>query len=207
MRTRRVSGKICNEHVASLGSVDTEVSVRERVAFWAKLPERLARLGNRVGPDDHAKIYDALHARIPMVTPDEQRAIQEENAKDDERFWDAMRGLNASHIEGYKAHIALAETKIAEVAKAAEKVETARNRLEKLRRGEDVSGGLGKRLDISAMLKAAGITRRLQRKAMLFSSLTKAEFETLLERTTHKGIEAGERITEGEARRILRARK
>ena len=43
------------------------MSVRERLAFWAKLPERLARLANRVGPDDHAKIYGALHARIRMV--------------------------------------------------------------------------------------------------------------------------------------------
>jgi hypothetical protein len=45
---------------ASLGSVDAEVSVRERLAFWAKLPERLARLGNRIGPDDQAKVHAAL---------------------------------------------------------------------------------------------------------------------------------------------------
>src|SRR5271170_2921987 len=108
MHTRRVAGKMDSEHIASLGSVDADVSVRERLAFWSKLPERLARLGNRVGPDDHAKIYAALHARIPMVTPDEQRAIQEENAKNDERFWDTTRDLNASHIEGHKALIALA---------------------------------------------------------------------------------------------------
>ena len=86
MQTRRVSGKMQTEHIASLGSIDAEVSVRERLAFWAKLPERLARLGNRVGPDDQAKVYAALHARIPMVTPDEQRAIQEANAEGDERF-------------------------------------------------------------------------------------------------------------------------
>jgi hypothetical protein len=49
MLTRRVAGKMHTEHIASLGSVDAEVSVRERLAFWAKLPERLARLGNRVG--------------------------------------------------------------------------------------------------------------------------------------------------------------
>ena len=78
-----------------LGSVDAEVSVRERFAFWARFPI-VARLANRVGNDEHPKIYGALHARIPMVTPDEQRAIQEENAKDDERFWDALRDLNAS---------------------------------------------------------------------------------------------------------------
>ena len=87
MQTRRASGKIRGEHIASLGSVDADASVRERLAFWVKLPERLARLGNRVGAEEHAKTYAAPHARIPMVTPEEQRAIQEENAKDDERFW------------------------------------------------------------------------------------------------------------------------
>jgi hypothetical protein len=66
MHTRRVAGKMHSEHIASLGSVDADVSVRERLAFWAKLPERLARLGNRVGPDDRDKIIAALGARIPV---------------------------------------------------------------------------------------------------------------------------------------------
>ena len=55
MQTRRVDGKVRSEHIASLGSVDADVSVRARIAFWAKLPERLARLANRVGPDEHGK--------------------------------------------------------------------------------------------------------------------------------------------------------
>jgi hypothetical protein len=109
MQTRRVDGKVRSEHIVSLGSVDADVSVRERIAFWAKLPGRLARLGNRIGPDEHGKIYGALHSRIPMVTPEEQRAVQEENAKDDERFWDAMRDIGASNVEGHKALIARAE--------------------------------------------------------------------------------------------------
>jgi hypothetical protein len=126
MQTRRVSGKMQSEHIASLGSVDAAVSVRERLAFWAKLPERLARLGNRVGPDDQAKVYAALHTRIPMVTPDEQRAIQEANAEGDERFWGAMRDMGAASIAEHKALIARAETMIAERApKAAEAGERA----------------------------------------------------------------------------------
>ena len=124
MQTRRVSGKMQSEHIASLGSVDAEVSVRERLAFWAKLPERLARLANRVGPDDQAKVYAALHARIPMVTPDEQRAIQEANAEGDERFWGAMRDMGTASVEEHKALIARAETKIAEHAAGRRKQES-----------------------------------------------------------------------------------
>jgi hypothetical protein len=86
MQTRRVDGKVRSEHIASLGSVDADLSLRERLAFWAKLPGRLDRLGNRVGAHEHAKIYGALHDRIPMVTAEEQCAVQEENFKDDERF-------------------------------------------------------------------------------------------------------------------------
>jgi hypothetical protein len=39
MQTRRVAGKMQSEHIASLGTVDADVSARERLAFWAKLPE------------------------------------------------------------------------------------------------------------------------------------------------------------------------
>src|SRR5271165_1198974 len=102
MQTRRVAGKMHTEHIASLGSVDADVSIRERLAFWSKLPDRLARLGNRVGSDEHGKIYGALHARIPMVTPDDQRAIQEENAKADEQVSGAIRDIGASIIDGHR---------------------------------------------------------------------------------------------------------
>src|SRR5271156_3178276 len=108
MQTRRAAGRMLTEHIASLGSVDAEVSVRERLAFWLKLPDRLARLGNRVGPDEHGKIYGALHARIPMVTPDDQRAVQEENAETDVRISDAVHGASASLLEdGGVEHLCL----------------------------------------------------------------------------------------------------
>ena len=114
MQTRRVAGKVQSEHVAALGSVDDPPSVRERFAFWGGLPERLARLGNRLASSEQPKIYEALHARIPMATPEDQRTSQEENAKDDERFWDAMRDLGATNLEGHKGMIAKLDVKIAE---------------------------------------------------------------------------------------------
>jgi hypothetical protein len=200
------------EHIGALGSVDAEVSVRSRLAFWAKLPQRLAALGNRLGAYEHPKIYAALHSRIPMVTADEQRAVQEENFKDDERFWDTMRDLNASHIVGHNAQIALAEAKVAEmepeVAKAAEKVEVSWDRLAKIKRGEAVPGGLGKRLDLDALIKAAGLTPGDLRRARLFASLTEAEFEALhAPEPMKRRFDAMDKAFDREARRAIRARK
>ena len=43
IETRRCDGKVRHEHIASLGS-----SVAERIAFWTRLHERLAKLANRV---------------------------------------------------------------------------------------------------------------------------------------------------------------
>ena len=211
MQTRRVAGKMQSEHIASLGSVDADVSVRERLAFWAELPTRFARLGNRVGIEDHAKIYGALHARIPMVTPEEQRDLQAENAKDDERFWGAIRDLNASGVEGRKGLIASAEKEIAEqlasAAQAAERAAAAKERLERIKRGESVSGGLGKRLDFEKlMLREAGVTPSLLKRAKLLASLTVEEFERFLKKK-QVGFEAMDKAMYREARQILRARK
>jgi hypothetical protein len=209
VQNRRVAGKVRAEHIGALGSVDADVSVRGRLAFWAKLPQRLAALGNRVGPNEHARIYAALHARIPMVTPDEQRGVQEENASDDERFWDAMQGLSAATAEDHKRLIASAEAKLKEsehaAADAAKNREIARERLAKLKRGESVAGGLGKKLDIVAMMKAAFTPREIRR-MVLYASLTREDFEAMLDRTGGKSIDAVDRIGEREARRILRAR-
>lgn len=214
MHSRRVAGKIHTGHIASLGSVDAEVSVRGRLAFWAKMPDRMARLGNRVGPDEQGKIYGALHARIPLVTPDDQRAIQTENAEDDERFWDTVHDMNASTIAEHKALIATAETKIAELApkarEAAEKMEAAKARLEKVRRGEVVAGGLGKRVDLHAMLKAILTPEQFRRvKMMSKADLTEAEFESALAASLadHEPTRAADRIFDREVRRVIRARQ
>jgi hypothetical protein len=211
MQTRRVSGKMQSEHIASLGSVDADLSVRERLAIWAKLPERLTRLGNRVGPDDQAKVYAALHARIPMVTPDEQRAIQEANAEGDERFWGAMHDMGTASVEEHKALIARAETKIAEraagAAEAGERAQAAKDRLERIRRGESVPGGLGKPLDVERALKAEGFTERDLRRMLLLASLTEAEMKQASAKAGAEVVGAADRAIKRGARRIMRARR
>ncbi len=76
-------------------------SVADRIAFWAHLHERLGKLANRVNAEAQGKVLAAIHAKVPMVTADEQRTLQLENAKADVQFWDSMSGLHASAVEDH----------------------------------------------------------------------------------------------------------
>ena len=69
VETRRVGGRVCHEHIASLGSIETPLTVANRVAFWQRVHERLAKLSNRIDPATQGKIRGDIHSRIPMVTP------------------------------------------------------------------------------------------------------------------------------------------
>jgi hypothetical protein len=208
VQVQRTAGRPKSEHLGTLGSVDASLDVRSRIVFWSKLPGRLAALGNRVGTDEHAKIYAALVARIPMVTPEEQRGVQEENAKDDERFWDVMRDMNAASVEEHKLLVAAAQARKAAfergAAEAGERVEAAKDRLARLSRGESVAGGLGKKLDMLAVAKEAGMTPKMMKRASLMANLTPQEFETLLERTD--AAKAADARVDRELRRVLRER-
>jgi DNA modification methylase len=66
--TSRVGGKVRHEHIASLGSIETPLSIANRVAFWQRVHERLAKLSNRIDPATQGKIRGDIHSRIPMVT-------------------------------------------------------------------------------------------------------------------------------------------
>jgi hypothetical protein len=167
VETRRIGGKVRHEHIASLGSVPSPASVADRVGFWGRLHQRLGQLSNRIDAEMQAKIFGAVHAHIPMATPDEQRAVQLENAEEDARHWSSMRDMHADTVEGHKGLIATAERAIATgeagAAKAESHAHKARDRVERIKRGEDVPGGLGKpmtREEWEAELIAAGFTRR-----------------------------------------------
>jgi hypothetical protein len=165
VETRRVNGKVRHEHIASLGSLEWPPSVEARIAFWQRLHERLAKLSNRVDATARAKILGDIHARIPMVTLDEQRALQFENAKADEQFWSSLHDMHASTVEDHKGLAVNVEDRIAqghaEMAKAAQARDIAKARRERLERGEDVPGGLGKPLtpkDAKRIFREAGLT-------------------------------------------------
>ena len=164
VETRRTAGKVRHEHVASLGSVERPPSVEGRLAFWQRLHERLAKLSNRVDAAAQAKILGAIHARVPMVTLDEQRAAQLENTKADEKFWETIHDMHAGTVEDHKALAATVERAIAEgqagMADTGAKREAVKQRRERLERGEDVPGGIGKpftREDAERILREAGI--------------------------------------------------
>jgi hypothetical protein len=74
VETRRENGKVRHEHVASLGSIETPPSVAARTEFWRGFQDRLAQLSSRLDAETRGKVIGAVHSRVPMVMPEEQRA-------------------------------------------------------------------------------------------------------------------------------------
>jgi hypothetical protein len=102
---RRIGGKVKQEHIAALGSIDaghllpgSEMSVRNRAAFWDGVNERLSNLANRIGPDA-AKIRDAIAARIPIPTADELAAIPEWEANEELERWKSIEDSLKTGVE------------------------------------------------------------------------------------------------------------
>jgi hypothetical protein len=100
-----------------------------------------------------------------MVTPDEMRDLQRENAEADARLWEGLQSMNAGQAEGHKDVSAKAARIAADAEKsaadAAAKAVKAKERLDRLAKGEDVSGGLGKpmtREQMEKILKDNGMT-------------------------------------------------
>jgi hypothetical protein len=73
---------------------------------------------------------------------------------------------------------------------------------------EDVAGGLGKRVDLIAMLKGM-LTPDQFRRVELYARarLTDAEFDTMHDETIGSVIAAGDKIHDRALRRIIRARE
>jgi hypothetical protein len=163
VETRRADGEVCQEHVAGLGSIVVPPSVADRVAFWQRVHERLAKLSNRIDQETCGKLMGSLHEKIPMPTAEEQRASQRENLEAEEKFWAGLHDMHSDAVDGTEVLAARAESDIAarraELAKAADRRDAARAARECLERGEDVAGGLGRRMtqqDLTGIMRAAG---------------------------------------------------
>jgi hypothetical protein len=96
-----------HEHVASLGAVKQPLSVEDRIAFWKRVHERLARLGNRLDAAAQAKVLAAVHLRVPMGV---RRAVLRAHARL-ARVLEGQKGLAATverSIEDRQAGMAAA---------------------------------------------------------------------------------------------------
>jgi hypothetical protein len=214
IETRRVDGKVCHEHIAGLGAIETpEPSTEARLAFWQQLHERLAKLANRVDAAMQGKVLGDIHARVPMVTLDEQRALQLENTEADEWFWSGLRDMHQGQADGHVQLVRTAEGAIAEsqaaAAGAATKAADAKDRVERLKRGEDVPGGIGKRLtyeDATRIFHEAGLSDDDIAHAQLLAQLSESELKNELFPAMSKARDRAERaLTRALVRRKRRA--
>ena len=201
---RRVGGTVRHEHIASLVSILVPATIADRVAYWRRLHERLAKLSNRIGADEQGKILGPIHARFPMVTIDELRTLQRENSEANEKFWAGLQGMNTELAEGHKELAAksarLATDAEAGATYAAAKAAVAEDQIERLAKGEDVKGGLGKPMTLKALWKAAGITESQARHAERVHSLGDGLFEKFVQAGI-EGMHRGEKLAE---RKFLR---
>jgi hypothetical protein len=204
VETRRIDGKVRHEHVAALGSIEVPLSIAGRIEFWRRLHERLVTLANRIPAQ--AKILGDIHARIPMVTAEEQRALQLENAEAEARFWAGINQMHDEQAEGYAHHIKLTETAITNSKAAGDAAAAhaagAQERVERLKRGEVVEGGL-KPFDPERLLRQMGFTTSDLQHATTMAALPESAIETIVKAE----VSAGERAGRAAARRLLREQR
>jgi hypothetical protein len=132
VETRRIDGKVRHEIVATLGSVPASPSVADRIAFWRRVYETLAELASRIDAETQGKIISAVHLRIPIVTPDEQRVTR-------------VRPLPRSPQKASRDHeVTERPQSEAEEAKATGHAELAKDRITHAEHGENVESGLGR---------------------------------------------------------------
>jgi hypothetical protein len=181
--TRWATRKVRHEHIAQLGSVPVPPSIADRIA-WKRLHERLPKLSNRINADAQAKILGDIHARIPMVTLDGMQALKIENTEAEERVWSSIHAMHEEKVGGQKELIAATERAIAGgselMTKAAAQIADAKDRAKRLRKGEDVPGGLAKPLTLEDFFKAGLTKEELRRCEQMHAVCEALGFETVL---------------------------
>jgi hypothetical protein len=205
VETRRDSTKVRQEHLASLGSIPQPPTSAERIAFWTKLHERLARLANRTTAEQRGQILAAVHARIPMPTPDEQHAVQLENARADARFWQILSGMQAEDIEAHKKLLASTQRAIAEreqtAAETAARGQASDDRLARTEAGEAVA--VPPPMTRKDMLRISGMTEAEARHCVQVHEIDQAGgWQMLLDEWARRS-EASRKATVRQLHRLL----
>lgn len=158
--SRRADGRVCHEHVASFGSIAFPFTAFDRLEFWQQLHARLARLNNRIDAETFGMVLTKVHDRVPMVTQDEQRDLKLKTAEEDARFAQSLHDMHEDTVVGNKGLASKAQASIAageaEIAILAKEAETAKERAEKLRSGEDAPGKISRPMTQKEFMAAVG---------------------------------------------------
>jgi hypothetical protein len=177
--TRRVDGKVRQEHVASLGSIPPDMTAVDRVTFWTLVHPRLARIDNRLDDATLAKVMRELHAKVPMVATGDEEVVAHKIrvAEHNADIWTAVRDSTLATVADKREYVAILTAQIAEgeklAADAAGYAAVDREKVERLKAGEDVN--VGKELDISEVCSRAGWTTADMRQATRLAALDEAE--------------------------------
>jgi hypothetical protein len=121
IENRRVDGRVCQEQIADLGSIEGHLllgffpegeassfgnfdqwhyaSVQARDQFWCGVRERLARLANRISTEAASEIIASLAARIPIPTEDDFRALDLYDWKNAARSFQYFHDSSEARIE------------------------------------------------------------------------------------------------------------
>jgi hypothetical protein len=147
-----------------------------------------------------------LFFEVFSIFPVLRRILQEETAKAGEKFWSGLRDMHAEKVEGTKGLITTAERDIAArqaaIAEADVKTAAAKERLDRLARGESVASGFGKPMTLADVIKATGWTASDVRRALLTHAISEAGgFEMLMTE-----IGRSQERAEQSARRAVAAR-
>jgi hypothetical protein len=133
-----VDGEPRRRHVASIGSVaieaDEATSVRDRVQLWKALHLRIGAL--QLGHEVAGRLMGALHARIPMPTPEETGSVERWHAESDLTWWSGMHRCTDDSIADLEGLKKLTQEKIdglkAESGRHAEMVDDAKAKVARL---------------------------------------------------------------------------
>jgi hypothetical protein len=140
--TRRIDGKVRQEHIASLGSVPPDPSVQDRRTFWTQVHPRLSRLDNRLDTATRGRIMGELHKLVPMVSLDAAVADKVTVAAGNVDRSTALRDGLQEMVDAKKAMVAKLQRDIAEaethVARMDDAVKRDQDKLRRLKAGEDI---------------------------------------------------------------------
>jgi hypothetical protein len=202
--TSRGGGKVRHEHIGSLGPLPIAPTTADRIAFWAKLHQRLAALSNRVDPAQAGAIIAAVYARVPMPTPDEQQAVHLDHAREDAEQWAMLADMATEQADGHQQLAKLVQDKAAALGQAAvdttAHAEAARRRLAKVEAGEAAPA---RPMTSDELRKAIGVTAAQMRRAIEIHEIDKAGgFEQLLDDIQRRSRRAEDRAVHDLHRRI-----